>query len=89
MAGFTQNFQTQSFNDLSYQDPEATLGNLTFQDFPATQDNYLQFTDFSQVMSCLRCANRTESLDPRVPTARYVCRAQPNPRLHGQTLWPT
>lgn len=46
----TQQFQTQGLS--AY---EATLDGtglntaLSFQDFPGTQDNYLQFTDFSQV----------------------------------------
>jgi hypothetical protein len=42
---------TQAFGGFGSTQPAAGLGGLglSFQDFPASQDNYLDFAEFSQV----------------------------------------
>lgn len=45
----SQNLQTQAgYGDLGLTYGDGGQSTLSFQDFPTTQDNYLQFTDFSQ-----------------------------------------
>jgi hypothetical protein len=48
---FSQNFATQApFGDLTLADNTVAGGLLSFQDFPASQDPYYEFNDFSQVV---------------------------------------
>lgn len=47
---FSQNFATQApFGDLTLADNTVAGGLLSFQDFPASQDHYYEFNDFSQL----------------------------------------
>jgi hypothetical protein len=51
---FSQSFATQApFGDLTLADNTGAGGLLSFQDFPASQDHYYEFNDFSQVCKCI------------------------------------
>ncbi len=88
---FTQQFQTQA-GGLSAYDATLTLDAtglntaLSFQDVPHTQDNYLQFTDFSQVRSHGSHASRCRESRPcnMPPHASHPYRGHPK-GWHGTT----